>query len=54
MFFHTVVVTIEAGEVTARDLQADAMARQKNIRCGPQVEPKLVDHPWLKQFSLRE
>src|SRR5438445_8196783 len=38
-----VAVAGEPWEVAARDLQPNAVARQKHVRRGPQVEAQLVD-----------
>ena len=49
-----VAVAVEAGKVTARDLQPDAVARQEHVSRGPQVEPEFVDCSRFEQFRLRE
>lgn len=46
-----VAVTVESWEVAARNLQPDAVTRQKHIRRGPQVEPEFVNNVRFQQFG---
>src|SRR5947209_2854349 len=49
-----VAVAVEAREVAARNLVQDAVARQKYIRCGPQVELELIDRVRFEEFGRCE
>ena len=47
-----VAVAVKSREVTARNLQPDAVAWQEHICRGPQVEPQLIHLPGFHEFRL--
>src|SRR5947209_6160104 len=49
-----VAVAAKAWEVAARDFKPDAVARQKHVRCGPQVESELVDRLRFEELRQRK
>ena len=49
-----VAVAVKPREVATRDLQPDAVARQKHVRRSPQVKSELVHRIRFEEFGYRE